>query len=136
MALLCDGSYSFHFPPSFEIRTYNIYIVRILPTFSRCEYGSSELPLPLNAEVENIHYSKPIHEFYLLVAYCNWFRPINAYNLKFWGLSEFCGENIITSVGLRDLRETGAARGHGVEPQARAKAAERRARTEMETEKS
>lgn len=83
-----------------------------------------------------MHYSKPIHGFYLLVTYYNWLRLINTYNLKFWGLSQFCGENIITSVGLRGLRETGAARGHGVEPEDRVNAVESRARTEMETEKS
>lgn len=83
-----------------------------------------------------MHYSKPIRVFYLLVTYYHWFRPINTYNLKFWGLSKFYGENIITSVGLRELREPGAARRHRVEPEDRASAVESRARTEMETEKS
>lgn len=113
-----------------------MYIVRILLSFRRCGYGSSELVLPSNAEAENMHYSKPIRVFYLLVTYYHWFRPINTYNLKFWGLSKFYGENIITSVGLRDLREPGAAGRHRVEPEDRASAVEGRARTEMETEKS
>lgn len=51
-----------------------MYIVRILLAFSRFGYGSSELPLPLTAEAENMHYSKPIHVFYLLVTYYHWFR--------------------------------------------------------------
>ena len=101
---------------------YNARIFRILLTFRRCGCGPRELPLPPNAEVGNITFSELI--CVLVPGHNNRFRPICANYPKFWDLSLRFLWGRLSSVGLRDVREPGAAKRTLVEPEDGINAAE------------
>lgn len=120
--------------PFSEIRIYSVHIFRI-PLSWEC--GSRELPLPSNAGVENMTYSKPICVFYPLITIIGSDQSIPTTVHSGTSL-RFCGRRLFLLLDFEIWGNLELSRGPCVETQSQpgANTVERRAQrwTEKEAE--